>query len=410
MEIHLSLGSNIEPREDFLKRAIFFLRDKIKIKKISSLYETEPWGYKNQEKFLNLVISGETDLEPENLIKFIKEVERKVGRGESFKWGPREIDIDIILYGDRIIEKENLTVPHKFFEERGFVVIPLFEINRYLVNPKSKRDISEIYKNVQKEGVVKLESREFLKDIYSTINLKLIDSDFEIIYFDEIHSTQDYLKENFSLNKVVVSKIQTKGRGRKGAFWVSNIGGLYFSISIEPFDYIYFLPIIISYSIAQVLSRFGILNIKVKIPNDIYLNDKKVCGVISEGYFEYNNLLGEIIGVGLNVNLIESDFPVELKDKATSIFIETNKMFFNDEILNLILREIKINLENFEKKNVNYILKDLEENYSIFEYPFTINHFGKELKVFGKKFIDYNNLIVETLDKEILEIPIHSIP
>ncbi|MBC7194148.1 MAG: 2-amino-4-hydroxy-6-hydroxymethyldihydropteridine diphosphokinase [Caldisericia bacterium] len=410
MEIHLSLGSNIEPREEFLKNAIFFLRDKIKIKKISSLYETEPWGYKNQEKFLNIVLSGETELEPENLIKFIKDVEKKVGRGESFKWGPREIDIDVILYGDRIIEKENLIVPHKFFEERGFVIIPLFEINKYLVNPKSKRNISEIYENVQKEGVVKLESKQFLKDIYSTINLKLIESDFEIIYFDEIHSTQDFLKENFSLNKVVVSKIQTKGRGRKGALWVSNIGGLYFSISIKPLDYIYFLPILISYSIAKVLSKFGILGIKIKIPNDIYLNNKKVCGVISEGYFKDSNLLGEIIGIGLDVNLLESDFPIELKDKATSLFIETNKMFFNDEILNLILKEIKINLENFEKKNVNYILKDLEENYSIFDSPFTINHLGKELKVYGKKFIDYKNLIVETSDKEILEIPIYSIP
>jgi 2-amino-4-hydroxy-6-hydroxymethyldihydropteridine diphosphokinase len=411
MEIYLSLGSNIEPREEFLKRAIIFLRENIKIKKISSLYETEPWGYKNQEKFLNLVLYGETVLEPDNLIKFIKNVERKVGRGESFRWGPREIDIDIILYGDRIIEKENLTVPHKFFEERGFVVIPLFEINRYLVNPKNKKNILEIYENVQKEGVIKIESTSFLKDIYSTIKIEYIShNDLEIIYFDEIDSTQDYLKENFSLNKVVISKIQTKGRGRKGSFWVSKFGGLYFSISIKPFEYIYFLPILISYSIAEVLKKIGLDDLKIKIPNDIYLKNKKVCGVISEGFFKNSELLGEIIGIGLNVNLEEIDFPNELKDKVTSIYIETKKMYFIDEILDMILKQIRKNLENYEIENLDYIIKDLEENYRIFEEPFKINYFGKELIVYGKKFINYKNLIVETLDKDFFEIPIHLIP
>ncbi|MCX8094829.1 MAG: biotin--[acetyl-CoA-carboxylase] ligase [Caldisericia bacterium] len=411
MEIFLSLGSNIEPKEYFLKRAIFYIREKIKIKKISSLYETEPWGYKDQDKFLNIVIQGETELDPELLIKFIKEVEKKVGRCESFKWGPREIDIDIILYGDKIIEKENLIVPHKFFENRGFVVIPLFEINKYIINPKNKRRIDEIYEKVDKKGVKKIKSYAFLKEIYSEFNIDVIDEkDYKIEIFDEITSTQDYLKENFSLNKIVVSRTQTKGRGRKGAFWVSEKGGLYFSLSLKPFNYIYFLPILVTYSMAKVLKKIGIESIKIKIPNDLYLNDKKVCGVISEGYFKDKFLLGEIIGVGLNVNQNIDDFPKDLINRTTSLYIETKKFFFIDEILSLFLKELKKNLNNFENENLNLIIEDIEQNFNIFEEPFIINLTGKEIKVYGIKFIDYKNLQVRDLEGKILNIPLHCIP
>lgn len=411
MEIFLSLGSNIEPREEFLKRAIFYLREKIKIKKISSLYETEPWGYKDQNNFLNIVIQGESEENPDNLIKFIKDVEKKVGRGESFKWGPREIDIDIILYGDKIIEKENLIVPHKFFEERGFVVVPLFEINKYIINPKSKRKIDEIYKNVDKNGVKKIDSEIFLKEVYSDLNINIIDEEnYEIKIFDEVSSTQDYLKEKFSLNKLVLSKIQTKGRGRKGAYWVSEKGGLYFSFSLKPFNYIYFLPILTTYSMANVLKKLGLLNLKIKIPNDLYLNNKKVCGVISEGYFKEENLAGEIIGVGLNVNQSKSDFPDELINKTTSLHIETGKFFFLDEILRQFLIELKRNLKYYERENLDHIILNLEKKFKIFEEPFIINFNGEEKRVYGKKFIDYKNLLVQDLNGKIFNIPLHSIP
>lgn len=411
MDIFLSLGSNIEPREYYLKRAIFYLREKIKINKISSLYETEPWGYKEQNNFLNIVIQGESEEDPDCLIKFIKDVERKVGRGESFKWGPREIDIDIILYGDKIIEKDNLIVPHKFFEERGFVVIPLFEINKYIVNPKSKRKIYEIYENVDKRGVKKIDSEVFLKDVYSDININVInEKDYKIEIFDEISSTQYYLRENFSLYKLVISKTQTKGRGRKGSFWVSEKGGLYFSFSIKPFEYIYFLPILTTYSMASVLKKLGLLDLKIKIPNDLYLNNKKVCGVISEGYFEEEKSVGEIIGVGLNVNQNKKDFPEDLIHKTTSLYIETGKFFFLDEILKLFIKELKKNLIFYEDENLYQIIKDLEENFKIFDEPFIINLNGEEKRVYGKKFIDYKNLEVQDFEGRVLNIPLHSIP
>ncbi|MDI6860828.1 MAG: 2-amino-4-hydroxy-6-hydroxymethyldihydropteridine diphosphokinase [Caldisericia bacterium] len=411
MEIFLSLGSNIEPKEFFLKKAIFYLREKIKIKKISSLYETEPWGYKEQDKFLNIVIQGESEEDPDNLIKFIKNVEKKVGRSENFKWGPREIDIDVILYGDKIIEKENLIVPHKFFEDRGFVVIPLFEINKYIINPKSKRKIDEIYERVDKKGVKKIESEDFFKDIYSEVNINLLDEkDFEIINLESINSTQDYLKENFSLNRLVISKIQTKGRGRKGAYWVSEKGGLFFSFSLKPFNYIYFLPILVTYSMANALKKLIDLNLKIKIPNDLYLNNKKVCGVISEGYFKDIVLQGEIIGVGLNVNQNKRDFPQDLIEKTTSLYIETNKFFFIDEILKLFLYELKRNLVDYENENLNHIIKDLEENFKIFEDPFIVKFNEKEIKVYGEKFIDYKNLKVKDLNGEGHVVSLHNIP
>ena len=411
MEIFLSLGSNIEPRVEFLKKAIFHLRERIKVKKISSLYETEPWGYKEQNKFLNLVVQGECNEDPESLIKFIKSVEKQVGRSENFRWGPREIDIDIILYGDKIIEKENLVVPHRFFEDRGFVVIPLFEINKYIANPKSKRKIDEIYEKVEKRGVIKIESEAFFKDIYSEINLNVLDEkDFEIINLESIDSTQDYLKENFKIGSLVISKIQLKGRGRKGNFWVSEKGGLFFSFSLKPFNYIYFLPILITYSMANALKKIFDFDFKIKIPNDLYLNNKKVCGVISEGYFRDNILQGEIIGVGLNVNQSKEDFPLDLIEKTTSLYIETNKFFFIDEILKFFLIELKKNLSDYENENLNHIINDLEENYKIFYEPFIVNLNNEEIKVYGEKFIDYKNLEVKDLEGRKYIVPLHFIP
>lgn len=412
MNVYLSLGSNIEPKKEYLIKAIKFLREILKIKEISSLYETEPWGLiKNQDKFLNLVLKCETDIEPENLIKLIKEIEKKVGRSDGIRWGPREIDIDIILYEDRIINRSDLIIPHKYFEERGFVVIPLFEIDRIVVNPLSRKNIEEIYKSVDKSGVKKIDDISFKKDVYSELNLNLLDiKDFEIFYYDEIDSTQKYLMENFKLNRVILSKIQKEGRGRKGNEWVSNKGGLYFSFSVEPVDYIYTLPIITSYSVGKVLKKLNFKDVKIKIPNDVYLNSKKVCGVISEGYFEGEILKGEVIGVGINVNQGPQDFYSEPLNKATSIFIESGKMYFLDEILNLFFIEFKNNLKKLNDNEIYSILNELEENFKIFEEPFHVILGNEKVKVYGEKFVDKKTILVKDLNGIKHKIPLHSIP
>lgn len=412
MIVYLSIGSNIEPKRKNIINAIKLIREIAEVKEVSSLYETEPWGtIKNQDNFYNIILKCETNFEPEIFIKFLKEIEKKIGRVEGMKWGPREIDIDIILYEDRIINRSDLTIPHKYFQERGFVVIPLYEVDKIIVNPLNRNKISEIYEKVDKKGVKKIEDYSFKKDVYSEINENLLKiENLKISIYDEIDSTQKYLMENFELNKLIISKVQKRGHGRKNNEWLSEKGGLYFSFSVEPIEYIYFLPILTSYSIGKVLKKLNFNSVKIKIPNDVYLNNKKVCGVISESYFKGDILLGEGIGVGLNVNQNIDDFPNEYLDRLTSLFIESKKLFFLDNIVNLFFDEFKNNLDSLIKKDIKKILDELTKDFKIFEEPFYILINNKKEKVYGEKFIDDKTIYVKKEDKEGFEIPLHSIP
>lgn len=412
MIVYLSIGSNIEPKRENIINAIKLIREIAEVKEVSSLYETEPWGtMKNQDNFYNIILKCETNFEPEIFIKFLKEIEKKIGRVEGMKWGPREIDIDIILYEDRIINRSDLTIPHKYFQERGFVVIPLYEVDKIIVNPLNRNKISEIYEKVDKKGVKKIEDYSFKKDVYSEINENLLKiENLKISIYDEIDSTQKYLMENFELNKLIISKVQKRGHGRKNNEWLSEKGGLYFSFSVEPIEYIYFLPILTSYSIGKVLKKLNFNSVKIKIPNDVYLNNKKVCGVISESYFKGDKLLGEGIGVGLNVNQNTDDFPNEYLDRLTSLFIESKKLFFLDNIVNLFFDEFKNNLDSLIKKDIKKILDELTKDFKIFEEPFHILINNKKEKVYGEKFIDDKTIYVKKEDKEGFEIPLHSIP
>ncbi|HQO99780.1 MAG TPA: 2-amino-4-hydroxy-6-hydroxymethyldihydropteridine diphosphokinase [Caldisericia bacterium] len=412
MIVYLSIGSNIEPKRKNIINAIKLIREIAEVKEVSSLYETEPWGtIKNQDNFYNIILKCETNFEPEIFIKFLKEIEKKIGRVEGMKWGPREIDIDIILYEDRIINRSDLTIPHKYFQERGFVVIPLYEVDKIIVNPLNRNKISEIYEKVDKKGVKKIEDYSFKKDVYSEINENFLKiENLKISIYDEIDSTQKYLMENFELNKLIISKVQKRGHGRKNNEWLSEKGGLYFSFSVEPIEYIYFLPILTSYSIGKVLKKLNFNSVKIKIPNDVYLNNKKVCGVISESYFKGDKLLGEGIGVGLNVNQNIDDFPNEYLDRLTSLFIESKKLFFLDNIVNLFFDEFKSNLNSLINKDIKKILDELTKDFKIFEEPFYILINNKKEKVYGEKFIDDKTIYVKKEDKEGFEIPLHSIP
>ncbi len=130
VKVYLALGSNVGNREENIKKAINLLAEKIKDIKVASFYETEPVGYTEQPKFINTVLKGYTKLSPEELLSFCQMVEKKVGRVYRFKWGPREIDIDILLYGDLKIDKPDLKIPHPYMLERDFVMTPLREIEK----------------------------------------------------------------------------------------------------------------------------------------------------------------------------------------------------------------------------------------------------------------------------------------
>ncbi len=152
MTTFLSLGSNQGDRKFNLDQAIALLQKTsgVTVVKISSIYETEPWGGVEQKPFLNLVLELDTKLTPWELLRECKEIEDKLGRKKEIHWGPRVIDLDILSYQDFEIQSEELTIPHPYMEQREFVLAPLREIVPGFLLPSGK-----IAKNVKGEGKVK---------------------------------------------------------------------------------------------------------------------------------------------------------------------------------------------------------------------------------------------------------------
>ncbi|MEL6822145.1 MAG: 2-amino-4-hydroxy-6-hydroxymethyldihydropteridine diphosphokinase [Calditrichota bacterium] len=124
----LSIGSNVSPREHFLKQAIIEISNLGEINAVASLYESEPYGETDQPNFLNSALSLTTGMPPQRLLDELKSIEGKVGRQKRYRWGPREIDIDIIFYDNQIVTTRNLTIPHVDYHNRIFVLMPLSEI------------------------------------------------------------------------------------------------------------------------------------------------------------------------------------------------------------------------------------------------------------------------------------------
>lgn len=155
--VYLALGSNLGNRLANLKEAIAALPPQMEVKARSSVYETQPWGYEDQEKFLNQAVRVETYLKPEPLLKHLKRLEVALGRKPTFQNGPRLIDIDILFYDDLVLYSPALMIPHPHMHERGFVLVPLMDIASDLVHPVRKKTIRELALFADVSGVRKFE-------------------------------------------------------------------------------------------------------------------------------------------------------------------------------------------------------------------------------------------------------------
>jgi len=153
--VYLALGTNLGDRLSNLKQAIAALTPQLEVKAKSQVYETPPWGFEDQPKFLNQVIKANTYLDPEPLLKHLKRLEVALGRKESFPNGPRLIDMDILFYDDLVMEKPSLVLPHPRLHERGFVLLPLLEIAPNLVHPVHKKSVREMAEMCNMTGIEK---------------------------------------------------------------------------------------------------------------------------------------------------------------------------------------------------------------------------------------------------------------
>ncbi|RAT99448.1 2-amino-4-hydroxy-6-hydroxymethyldihydropteridine diphosphokinase [Brevibacillus sp. Leaf182] len=163
---YLALGSNLGDRAQNLRRAIQRLNEQpgIRVLRVSSVYETEPFGNVEQDAFLNMAIAVETEQSPDQLLETALSVERELGRVRTVRWGPRTIDIDLLLYGTSRVSQDNLMIPHPGLSERAFVLVPLRDVWEGGVLPEHNQTIDhylsllvEDHKGVREWGTINWE-------------------------------------------------------------------------------------------------------------------------------------------------------------------------------------------------------------------------------------------------------------
>ena len=157
---HIGFGSNLGDKVDQCEQGVreILSVDRHRLLARSSLYKTEPLGYLDQDWFVNGVIQIETELGPPDLLRSMKEIESRLGRVETLRWGPRAIDLDLLFFDDQVIETEEVKVPHPLLHERQFVLIPLAEIDGRLLHPVLGKTVGELLENLtQDQGVEKMD-------------------------------------------------------------------------------------------------------------------------------------------------------------------------------------------------------------------------------------------------------------
>ena len=153
--VYLGLGSNLGDRRRNLAVALRRLEPLVRVEAVSSLYETAPVGPQDQPSFFNAVCRAVTELPPLDLLRHLQEIEQELGRRPSARWGPRPIDLDLLLYGDQVIDEPALRVPHPELPNRAFVLVPLAELAAELQHPERGETVRSLADRADQSGVQK---------------------------------------------------------------------------------------------------------------------------------------------------------------------------------------------------------------------------------------------------------------
>ncbi len=163
-DVFIALGSNTGNRLEFLLRAMRLLAEKTVLQEVGGLYESAAYGLTGQPDFYNSAVRTVTDLSPEALLKTLKKMEADVGRIQRQRWGPREIDLDIIFYNQQLLTADGLQIPHPDFQNRRFVLLPLADIAPGFISPAHRRTVSDLLNNCPDSTEIELVARNWYPD------------------------------------------------------------------------------------------------------------------------------------------------------------------------------------------------------------------------------------------------------
>lgn len=168
---YIALGSNMGDRFEYLKKAIFLLgsHEEIRVVNTSSIYETDPVGYTDQDQFLNMAVQVITRLKPHELLDECLRIEEELGRKREIRWGPRTLDLDILLYNQENIETEKLTIPHPRMSERAFVILPLLELDPDLMLPLREKPLKSCLQSIPDREGVRIWKQKNGEDVFALI-------------------------------------------------------------------------------------------------------------------------------------------------------------------------------------------------------------------------------------------------
>lgn len=354
---YLGLGSNLGDRRRHIARALRMLGEsgRVTVEKLSSLYETEPVGYTEQGRFLNAVAAVSCDLPPLQLLHLCQGIETRLGRERLVRWGPRTIDIDILLYFDDFAglgptslarpappespsppparDDEDLQIPHPRMWERGFVIVPLAEITPDLMGPDG-RSAGELARDPRmREGVLLRMAGPWWLDDDRVEEVACAQAGcwaaglcWDVLRFAEVDSTNDVAKRMAEAGApegtCVVAEVQSGGRGRMGRVWYSPKGGMWLSTVLRPAlppREVGKLSLVTGVAVTEAIREAARLPAMMKWPNDVVVHGRKVGGILVESRWTGETLDYVVDGIGVNVAVDTAALPPEVRCVAGTL-------------------------------------------------------------------------------------------